>query len=81
MRLACDGGSALDIECRDCADGVNEPNVNGIIPSDDGRTVLFELRGRSFPPEVGRSDRQIYGSITFHPAAEAEGWLNLVCAV
>lgn len=63
------------------ADGVNEPKVSGVIRSDDGQTVLYEMRGRSQPPEVGQGARHIFGSMTFRTAAERYVWMNSICGV
>ncbi len=63
------------------ADGVNELNVSGVIRSDDGETVLYEVRGRSQPPHGGDGVRHIFGSMTFRTAADSYGWLNSICAV
>ena len=62
------------------ADGVNEPNVTGVIRSDDGQNVLYEMRGRAQPPAVANGPRQIFASMIFRTAAADYEWLNAVCA-
>ena len=57
-----------------------EPNFQGVIETDDGATVMFDLRGygRAYPE--GR--RQVVAFASHVAADERYGWLNdVVCAV
>jgi Protein of unknown function (DUF3237) len=55
-------------------DATYEPNFQGVIETDDGATIFFDLRGygRAYP--VGR--RQLVGSATHLSADERYRWLN-----
>ncbi len=56
------------------SDGTYEPNVQGVIETDDGATIFVDLRGygRAYP--LGR--RQIVGAATHLSADERYRWLN-----
>ncbi len=55
-------------------DATYEPNMQGIIETDDGATIFVDLRGygRAYP--LGR--RQIVGAATHLSADERYRWLN-----
>jgi hypothetical protein len=61
-------------------DGTFQPDLRGVIETDDGATLLFDIvgYGRAYP--VGR--RQIVASARHYTDAAAYSWLNdAVCAV
>src|SRR4051794_36671994 len=62
---------------REAADGAFRPDVRAVIETDDGSTVMFELRGYGRPQPPGR--RQIVGAI-FH-ASDADPYRRLNDAV
>ena len=56
------------------------PDFQGAIETDDGATILFDLRGygRSYPP----GNRQVVGTATHVSGDERYRWLNdVVCAL
>lgn len=58
-------------------DDVNVPDVHGVITTDDGADVYFELHGLGVP-EPGQPGRRVTGSATYRTAAPRYSWLNTV---
>ncbi len=59
------------------ADGVNVPDVHGVITTDDGAQVYFEMHGLGVL-EPGAAGRRVTGSATYRTAAPGYAWLNTV---
>lgn len=61
------------------SDGTYEPDFQGVIETDDGAVIYFDIRGygRTYP--AGR--RQIVAALTHLSADESYRWLNDVVAV
>jgi hypothetical protein len=55
-------------------DGVNLPDVHGILRTDDGALVLFAVQGRTPPPLDGK--RRVLGSVWFEAEDARYAWLN-----
>jgi hypothetical protein len=62
------------------ADGVQVPDSHGIITTDDGASVFFELRGLGRPAS-GDTRPEAYGGLTFRTSEARYAWLNSVFAV
>lgn len=60
------------------SDGVIEPDVTGVIETNDGARVLFRIGGYSLPAERGR---RVVGPVTFVTQDDSYLWLNSVVAV
>src|SRR5687767_6030387 len=61
------------------ADGVFQPDFQGVIETEDGATIMFDHRGYGRPYPVGR--RQIVGTFRHISGDERYHWLNdVVCA-
>ena len=60
-------------------DGVNLPDVRGIIRTDDEAFVLFTLQGRTLPAQDDKR-RQLL-SVLFETEAEPYRWLNTAVCV
>lgn len=60
-------------------DGVNLPDVNGVITTDRDETVYFEMKGFAVP--AGDGNREVVASFTFRTAAERLARLNTTLAV
>jgi hypothetical protein len=63
------------------ADGVNVPDTHGVISTDDGASIFFELRGQAAAPATGSAIRNVFAAMTFRTSAPAYGWLNAVFAL
>jgi hypothetical protein len=61
------------------ADGVFQPDVQGIIETDDGATLFFDHQGYGRPYPAGR--RQIVGTFRHLTSDERYSWLNDVICV
>ena len=59
------------------ADGVNVPDVHGVIATDDGADVYYQIHGYGLL-EPGQEACRVIGSVTFRTGAERYGWLNRV---
>src|SRR3981081_3996548 len=59
------------------ADGINLPDTRGVITTDGGAQVYFELKGYAIPAPGG-SPIAVTASITFRTDAEEIRWLNRV---
>lgn len=58
-------------------DNVNVPDVHGVISTDDGETVYFEMHGYGIAHEGRRAVRT---TMTFRTASERYAWLNTAIA-
>lgn len=58
------------------ADGSTRPDAAGALTTDDGKTVLFRVRGNGYP-QGGRAVHVL----TFEVDDEAYAWLNDIVAV
>jgi hypothetical protein len=56
------------------SDGVNLPHVHGVLRTDDGAFVLFEIRGRTLPAADGKR-RQLL-TVWFEAEDARYDWLN-----
>ena len=61
------------------ADNVNVPDVHGMIATDDGALVYYELHALGLL-DPGKDTRRVVGSLTFRTGAERYAWLNLCFA-
>lgn len=57
------------------ADGVNHPDMRGLIDVAGGATVYCELRGYALPAPSGKPI-SVVASMTFRTADESHGWMN-----
>ncbi len=57
------------------ADNVNEPEVYGMIATDDGALVYYEIHAYGLL-EPGKDTRRVVGSMTFKSGAPQYVWLN-----
>lgn len=61
------------------SDGVNLPDLHGVIRTDDGAFVLFVMQGRTLPAQEGRR-RQLL-TVLFEAEAARYAWLNTAVCV
>jgi hypothetical protein len=61
------------------SDGVNLPDADGIIHTDDDAFVLFTLQGRTPPPQDGK--RRLLSTVFFEAEHERYTWLNSAICV
>ena len=61
------------------SDGINLPDVHGIIRTDDGPYVLFTFQGRTLP--VVEDKRRQLLSVLFEAEDERYAWLNSAVCV
>jgi hypothetical protein len=61
------------------SDGVNLPDVHGIIRTDDNAFVLIRVNGRTPPPLDGK--RRLLGSVLFETDDQRYAWLNTAVCV
>jgi hypothetical protein len=62
------------------SDGVNLPDVHGIIRTDEGPYVLFTFQGRTLPVLEDKLRRQLL-SVLFEAEDERYAWLNSAVCV
>jgi hypothetical protein len=60
------------------ADGVATPDARGVIITEDGAEVLYEISGLA---EQIEGQRHVKGSMIFRTGAQQYAWLNTVLAV
>ena len=63
------------------ADGVNVPDTHGVITTEDGANVFFEVRGLAAPPESGSTIRNVFSALTFRTGSPEYLWINSVFAI
>jgi hypothetical protein len=63
------------------ADGVNLPDTRGLIETERGESVYFQLAGYAVPLEAGSPAIAVTASVVFRTDAAALRWLNRVFAV
>jgi len=61
------------------SDGVNQPDVHGVIRTDDGAFVLFTFQGRTLPSQDDKR-RQLF-TVSFEAEDERYHWLNTAVCV
>lgn len=59
-------------------DNVNLPDVHGLISTEDGSTIYYEIRGFGLPHA---GTRLFFGTLAFRTASERYAWLNTTVAV
>lgn len=59
------------------ADDVNVPDVHGVISTEDGALVYYEIHGYGLL-DPGQTTRRVVGAVTFRTAADRYRWLNLL---
>ncbi len=57
------------------ADNVNVPDVHGMITTDDGALVYYEIHAYGLL-DPGKDTRRVVGSVTFRSGMERYAWLN-----
>ena len=63
------------------SDGVNVEHTTGVITTDTGDVIVYELRGMAVRMDPSSVERQIFAAITFRTSAPEHAWLNSVFAV
>lgn len=63
------------------ADGVNIPDTHGVITTDDGANVFFDVRGLAAPPANGSFIRSVFSAMTFRTGSPSYLWINSVFAI
>jgi hypothetical protein len=58
------------------ADDVNVPDVHGVITTDDGALIYYEIHG--YGVRDGAAGRRVTASSTYRTGAEKYAWLNTV---
>jgi hypothetical protein len=58
------------------ADDVNVPDVHGVITTDDGALIYYEMHGYGLPDPA--AVRRVTGTSTYRTASERYAWLNTV---